>query len=704
MKTLFTFFRKKYFLPAYIAFIGLSLSNIALAADQQAPAAQQSQTPVQTPEKTSTSSFSALSRLYLPSLPDENLIEEESVVQIDSDQKKTKESAFVVKIQPAPKKLSQREVMATLYEIFARTDSRLPSKSQLLQNNNLFEELNIFCGSKNHPEHSLFSHMFEDKINTSFGKIILQDMIFTPSKGVEEIKEKQVAIKYLLDHPKEMEGLDKLLRHIGSLEETLVAFYKKLEKEAELFFGNPYFGESKILNKQFFLECKAWIDRIIAPLLLLLTIVFCEGFYALISCGLIALILAPIFYMMFLQSYGNLKNNMAATDIIHKKMSNVARFVCASENIGQLFQTSCDKTGDFLTNRASKLGQIFSDKRLNRLLSMLKAKTFTVNPKFFTRKGNILEANLLVKNGIKGSFIEYFKAIGEVDAILAIAKLMKESEGREKGKYCFAEFVNNGRPSIDLKAAWNPMLDPNVAVANDIQMGGTTNTRCFVTTGPNAGGKTTNLKTIILSALLGSRLGIVPENDGVEIDEVQSDGTIIKRKVVRMSYISLFATYLGVMDEAGFASLFEAQIHCAAHLFDTVEKLDKNEYFMILGDEIMTGTNPYEGGAAAYAIIKIFVEKYANGLTLFTTHYEETNDVEKETNGLCANMKVRAEPNPENNPVKPYVYPYKLEQGISHQRIALDLIEAEHVIPQAVVDAARAKLREMELRRAGAVA
>ncbi|MBF0848817.1 endonuclease MutS2, partial [Streptococcus danieliae] len=59
--------------------------------------------------------------------------------------------------------------------------------------------------------------------------------------------------------------------------------------------------------------------------------------------------------------------------------------------------------------------------------------------------------------------------------------------------------------SIDLKKAYNPLIDKNVVVKNDIYLDNQANS--LLITGPNTGGKTVILKTVGLSVLL-THLGL----------------------------------------------------------------------------------------------------------------------------------------------------------------------------------------------------
>ena len=73
-----------------------------------------------------------------------------------------------------------------------------------------------------------------------------------------------------------------------------------------------------------------------------------------------------------------------------------------------------------------------------------------------------------------------------------------------KGRlYCFTKFVKDIKPSIDSKDIWHPYLDKiscNNTVKNDIEMNNN-----ILITGPNAAGKSTFIKSVILKKIEASK-------------------------------------------------------------------------------------------------------------------------------------------------------------------------------------------------------
>ncbi|KAJ1758530.1 Mismatch repair protein msh3, partial [Coemansia sp. RSA 1752] len=91
-------------------------------------------------------------------------------------------------------------------------------------------------------------------------------------------------------------------------------------------------------------------------------------------------------------------------------------------------------------------------------------------------------------------------ALATLDALFSLAVLASRPE------YCRPEFVD-GEPCVDVEDAVNPVLDNAGFVANTVHLG--SDARAMVLTGPNAGGKSTLIRTIALITVMaqcGSRV------------------------------------------------------------------------------------------------------------------------------------------------------------------------------------------------------
>lgn len=214
------------------------------------------------------------------------------------------------------------------------------------------------------------------------------------------------------------------------------------------------------------------------------------------------------------------------------------------------------------------------------------------------------------------------------------------------------EFVN---PFIKIEQYWNPFLDPKIAISNSLEMGTYKNPKTVIITGPNAGGKSTAMKAVLISSILGQSIGIVPA------------------KSFTFTPFAKIMTYLNIVDDiASGKSYFKAGVVRAHEILTTVKNLNKDEVALVALDEVFSGTSYKESQAAAYSLIKMLGQKY-NNLCLAATHFPKITELEEKEPTNFRNYKVSVTLDQD----KKIQYPFKLEKGISDQHIALQMAKEE---------------------------
>ena len=171
----------------------------------------------------------------------------------------------------------------------------------------------------------------------------------------------------------------------------------------------------------------------------------------------------------------------------------------------------------------------------------------------------------------------------------------------------------------------------------------------MVITGPNAGGKSTFIKSITINVLLSQTLGITAASE------------------FRVTPFSLINTYLNIPDVKGKESLFEAEMHRAREHLLKLQNLASDKFSFLIMDEIFSSTNPEEGISGGYAICEM-LGKYNNSISIITTHFTKLTKLEESSNFSCYKIPINRDENGE------IVYTYKLEPGVSDQFIALELL------------------------------
>jgi hypothetical protein len=295
-----------------------------------------------------------------------------------------------------------------------------------------------------------------------------------------------------------------------------------------------------------------------------------------------------------------------------------------------------------------------SDK-LKKLVEILMTDTFVGEPSFFSRTGRTLAAYTLMTD-VKDELVECCQLLGDIDALLAVAKLYKTFEGCENATYSFAEYVESDRPYVKAVGFWNPLIDPRVAVTNSMELGGLGAARNMLLTGSNKGGKSTALKNALINALLAQTITIVPA-----------------KRYIATPFACLIS-YMNVTDDtAAGLSLFQSQVMRAKKLVTTVDSLAPELFAFIVIDEIFTGTGAEKAARAAYTIAEHLAQSGSVCFVLATHFVQELAKLEQNTNGLCKNFKIDAEKGADGQ----IIFRHKLEEGVSTQNIANEILNEE---------------------------
>ncbi|MBA5938649.1 endonuclease MutS2 [Leuconostoc citreum] len=156
----------------------------------------------------------------------------------------------------------------------------------------------------------------------------------------------------------------------------------------------------------------------------------------------------------------------------------------------------------------------------------------------------------------------------------------------------------NTENKVDLQQAWHPLLDKDLAVANDIALGD--GYKAIIITGPNTGGKTITIKTLGILQLMAQ------------------SGLFITTK--RPSTVGVFhEIFADIGDEQSIEQSLSTFSSHMANILSMIDRIDDKT--LVIFDELGAGTDPAEGAALAIAIL----DKVASlgAFVIATTHYPE---------------------------------------------------------------------------------
>lgn len=163
-----------------------------------------------------------------------------------------------------------------------------------------------------------------------------------------------------------------------------------------------------------------------------------------------------------------------------------------------------------------------------------------------------------------------------------------------------AEPTINTERRIKLLEARHPLMDRAVAVPLQFEVG--ENVRGIIITGPNTGGKTVAIKTVMLNCIMAQC--------GLHVTCKQAD-------------ICMNSSYL--CDIGDGQNLSENLSTFSAHITNVLEVLrEANKDSFVIMDELGSGTDPTEGMGIAIAILEEL--RKSGAIFLVTTHYPEVKE------------------------------------------------------------------------------
>ena len=187
--------------------------------------------------------------------------------------------------------------------------------------------------------------------------------------------------------------------------------------------------------------------------------------------------------------------------------------------------------------------------------------------------------------------------IEKLDFIFSKGKLSIDMDASEPA-------INTGR-RIHLEEARHPLMDKATAVPLQFDIG--EEVRGIVITGPNTGGKTVAIKTVMLNCIMAQC--------GLHVTCKQAD-------------ICMNSAYL--CDIGDGQNLSENLSTFSAHITNVLEILkEANADSFVIMDELGSGTDPAEGMGIAIAILEELRGSGANFLV--TTHYPEVKEYANRT-------------------------------------------------------------------------
>ena len=236
-----------------------------------------------------------------------------------------------------------------------------------------------------------------------------------------------------------------------------------------------------------------------------------------------------------------------------------------------------------------------------------------------------------------------YRRIIDCGAYLDCLNSVKEYFNRLSAPKCFPD-ISDADHFIDFNELRHPLFDVKSFVPISISLN-SLNPNFFILTGPNMGGKSTLLKTVMISILM-AHIGLP-----------------VTAKVARMNFMHGVVIRLGGSDDiiAGHSTFFK-------ELFDIRDCFFKRGPLFIVFDEIGSGTSSKDGVALALSIIT-YLKNLNNSLGIISTHYSQLHLYLRDQKSSAKSMDFKVD---KNNRI---TFTYQVRDGASERSFASNIVK-----------------------------
>ena len=235
-------------------------------------------------------------------------------------------------------------------------------------------------------------------------------------------------------------------------------------------------------------------------------------------------------------------------------------------------------------------------KKQIQILTEFKEKISVITPYEITFKkifeiGHVLKYfyELHTEQHYNDAFLYSFGFNGYIDCLEGL------SQGIEERKLNIVEYIESKKRNTIKNNYYAALKDSN-PVKNNIKLH-----KNLIITGPNASGKTTILKSVLINVIISQQFGC---------------GFYDSAKLKPYKHIHC---YLNIPDTSGRDSLFQAEARRCKEIIDIIDSNKKDEHLSVF-DELYSGTNLDEAVISAVAFMEYLV-KNKNVSCLLTTHF-----------------------------------------------------------------------------------
>lgn len=446
---------------------------------------------------------------------------------------------------------------------------------------------------------------FFDKTKTAMGTRSLKNVFLTPLADLNEIKERQNIVSYLLSDIDRLKKIRDLLGNIRDLERIMAKISTSKVTATDLInLSGAISNHSKI--KELIKEIPPGLEKLqkkdIAQLEKLAISInktindeigasFEKGNLIKPGCNQKRDRLANFSL--------NATNEMLKLEAQYRKETGIPNLKIKSNNVA----------GHFIEVSKSHLSKV--PKSFNR------RQTLVNSERFMTKElANFEKEIVLAKERLEQLEREIFKEVVEQvknhsGQVLKLAKIISFLDIFQSFAWIALQEemtrpeIDKSRRLIHIEGGWHPLIKAQIKeqfVAHDLHLD--ENAFFGLITGPNMAGKTTVMREVAIIQLLAQI------------------GSCVPARRANLGICDYLFSRLGASDD-----ITRGQSTFMVEMTETAEILrHASSRSLIILDEVGRGTSTYDGLSIAWSLVEHFVNK-TKALTLFATHYHELIDV-----------------------------------------------------------------------------
>ncbi len=605
-------------------------------------------------------------------------------------------------------RIARENLTNAILDIFTHglISARKRKPAEMIFPESLLRDARFFCDTN---ENTVFSHI--DRTFTQAGKITMATTLAEGTTDLEILGQRANAVKaFALGNEDFRRSVKSILKGFSEHETNLLTRWSSTERDTishELedaskpykLLGSEFLGEKVISLGRFGRGTLEFNARYTARAILYASVIamystnkdtLTKGFATLAAA-------MGHFTMGQLADYAHTKNNarLSQETILNKTISGFKALVKTTEQLVKEyeFHAKPEQTPVSVKKMSSSLDAVIQlQKEIDELLS--KNATVAAAKKIDDHIDRVKSMLLFVSeiDGYMSMARHYREHRDRTKERRMIAEQDNKREDKSRNKtgelvtVCFATFdTTSTSPHVNAEGYWNPIIPYQHAVTNTVEIGGAKeNPRHLIITGPNAGGKSMNMRGLINQMILSHAYQMA-----------------WAEKFETSPFKLVVGQLTNVDDPSAGKSKLQTEVINMRSILERINFLsaDKNEFAFVVTDELLTGTEAKIAEEIGLVLSQVFGEKQ-NVMYVLATHSKPLATLEQITNGLFKNYCVEAKVTyaPTGNAV---TYPYKLIPGVGNENVALEIILLQMKNYKMDNDVLYARLLELQKKLKG---